>query len=56
MNTTDRRLSETQKHRALVAGEYLGEGILALSRWASRAAHALRALGAPLHDQAHKPR
>jgi hypothetical protein len=55
MNTTT-QLSEMQKHRAMVAGEYLGEAILALSRWVSRAAQALRALGAPVREQAHKPR
>jgi hypothetical protein len=55
MNTTT-QLSEMQKHRAMVAGEYLGEAILALSRWVSRAAQALRALGAPMREQAHKPR
>jgi hypothetical protein len=55
MNTRN-QLSEMQQHRAMVAGEYLGEAILALSRWVSRAAQALRALAAPLHEQAHKPR
>jgi hypothetical protein len=55
MNTTS-QISEMQKHRAMVAGEYLGEAILALSRWVSRAADALRALGAPVRKQAHKPR
>jgi hypothetical protein len=55
MNTTN-HLSEMQKHRAMVAGEYLGEAILALSRWVSRATQALRTLGTPLREQAHKPR
>jgi hypothetical protein len=51
MNTKDSRLSEMQKHRAMVAGEYLGEAILALSRWVARIAHALRG-----REQAHSPR
>jgi hypothetical protein len=55
MNTTT-HLSEAQKHRAMLVGEYLGEAILALSRWVSRASQALRALGAPVREQAHKPR
>jgi hypothetical protein len=45
------RLSEMQKHRAMMAGEYLGEAILALSRWMSRIAHVLRG-----REQAHSPR
>jgi len=52
MNTTT-RLSEMQKHRAMLAGEYLGELILALSRWVSRAAHAL---SVPVREHAHKPK
>jgi hypothetical protein len=42
MKTTT-QLSEMQRHRALVAGERLGEALLALSRWLSRAMQALRA-------------
>ncbi|HEX6721326.1 MAG TPA: hypothetical protein VF107_07135 [Burkholderiaceae bacterium] len=56
MNRTTTELSEMQKHRAMVAGEYLGEAILALSRWVSRAAQALNALSVPVREQAHKPR
>jgi hypothetical protein len=52
MNTTT-RLSEMQKHRAMVAGEYLGEAILAFSRWMSRLAQVLRA---PARTAAHTPR
>ena len=48
MNTTT-HLSEMQRHRAMLAGEYLGEAILALSRWVSRVTQALRA-------PAHTPR
>lgn len=47
------QLSEMQKHRALVAGEHLGEALLAISRWMSRVVQALRA---PLREQAHTPR
>ncbi|MCW5661230.1 MAG: hypothetical protein KIT60_26305 [Burkholderiaceae bacterium] len=42
MKTTT-KLSEMQRHRALVAGERLGEALLVLSRWLSRAMQALRA-------------
>ena len=52
MRTTS-RLSEMQRHRALEAGERLGEALLALSRWVSRLIQALRA---PLREQAHTPR
>lgn len=41
MNTTVSDLSDIRKHRAIVVGEYLGEAILALSRWVSKAARAL---------------
>jgi len=54
MNTS--HLSEMQKHRALAIGEYLGEAILALSRWASRAAHALHMPRSAGREQAHSPR
>ena len=56
MNTTNSRLSEMRKHRAVVAGEYLGEAILALSRWMSRIAHALHAPRTAGRGQAHNPR
>jgi hypothetical protein len=46
------RLDEIRKHRAIVVGEFLGEVILAVSRWVSRVAHALRT-GASLRTQAH---
>jgi hypothetical protein len=52
MNTTT-RLSEMQKHRAMVAGEYLGEAILALSRYVSRLTRVLRT---PAQAAAHTPR
>lgn len=47
------QLSEMQRHRALVAGECLGEAVLAFSRWLTRAMQALRA---PVREQAHTPR
>jgi hypothetical protein len=52
MRTTS-QLSEMQRHRALVAGEHLGEALLAVSRWLSRAMQALRT---PVRAQAHTPR
>ena len=56
MSTTTSHLSEMQKHRAFAAGEYLGEALLAISRWVSRVAHALHAPRAPVREQAHTPR
>lgn len=56
MNTITSDLNEMRKHRAIVAGEVLGEAILALSRWVSRAAHALHAPGTAVRKQAHTPR
>jgi hypothetical protein len=56
MNTTaTSHLNEMRKYRAFVAGEYLGDAILAVSRWVSRAAQ-LYAPGVPVREQAHKPR
>lgn len=56
MNTTNSRLSEMRKHRAVVAGEYLGEAILALSRCVSRFAHALHTPRTAGREPAHSPR
>jgi hypothetical protein len=56
MNTTNSRLIEMRKHRAIVAGEYLGEAILALSRWVSRVAHAWHTPRSAGREQAHSPR
>jgi len=49
-------LSEMQRHRAMLAGEYLGEVILALSRWVSRVAQGLHVPGVAAREQAHTPR
>jgi hypothetical protein len=54
-DTTTSRLDEMRRHRAIMAGEILGEAILAVSRWVSRAAHALR-VGMGLRTPAHTPR
>jgi hypothetical protein len=43
MNTkTTPRFAEIRQHRATVAGEVLGSALLALTRWLSMAARALR--------------
>jgi hypothetical protein len=54
MRTNVTELSEMQRHRALVAGERLGDAILAVSRWLSRVMPALH--GPALREPAHKPR
>jgi hypothetical protein len=56
MNTATSHLNEMRKHRAFVAGEYLGDAILAVTRWVARIAQALRAPGTPVREQAHTPR
>jgi hypothetical protein len=40
---TTTRLAEIRQHRATVAGEVLGGALLALTRWLSMAARAMRA-------------
>ena len=57
MNTsTTMALDDLHKHRAVVAGEHLGEAMLAVSRWVTRVAQALRAPREAVRRPAHTPR